>query len=199
MPKDTAPPLAEKRLLAGRIGAAHGVKGEVRLLSFTEDPKAIGAYGMLSDAQGARQFEIVALRPLKDDLLVVRFAGVGTRDQAEALNGVDLYVARAALPATAEGEFYHADLIGLTAHNPAGERIGHVTGVLNFGGGDILEVEPTDGGETLLVPFTKEAVPRIDIEAGKIFILPPLEIEAESSLESALDPQPAPRARVSPR
>ncbi len=199
MPEDMAPPLAEKRVLAGRVGAAHGVTGEVRLLSFTEDPKAIATYGVLSDAQGTRQFEIVALRPLKDDLLVVRFAGIGTRDEAEALNGVDLYVARATLPATAKEEFYHADLIGLAARSPAGECIGRVTGVLDFGGGDILEVEPADGGETLLVPFTKEAVPRVDIETCEIVILPPLEIEAESSLESDLDPQPAPGARAPSR
>ncbi len=195
---DTTPPPA-KRVLVGRIGAAHGIKGEVRILSFTEDPKAIGAYGTLRDAQGARQFEILALRPLKDRLVVVRFAGVRTREEAEALNGVDLYVARAALPATAKEEFYHADLIGLAAHNPTGERIGRVTGVLNFGGGDILEVEPADGGETLLVPFTKEAVPSIDLEAGQIVVLPPLEIEAESSLESDLAPQPAPRTPASSR
>jgi 16S rRNA processing protein RimM len=196
MPSGTAP---EKRILAGRIGAAHGVKGEVRLRSFTADPQAIGTYGPLSDAQGRRQFEIVALRPLNDALLIVRFAGVATREEAEALNGIDLYVARAVLPTTAKEEFYHADLIGLAAHNPAGERIGRVTGVLNFGGGDILEVEPADGGETLLVPFTKEAVPSIDLEAGQIVILPPVEIEAESSLESDLAPQPAPGARASPR
>jgi 16S rRNA processing protein RimM len=201
MPKDPHPALpsaAEKRVLVGRVGAAHGLGGEVRLISFTEDPKAIGAYGALGDAQGARQFEIVALRPLKEGLLIARFAGVSTRDAAEALKGVDLYLARAALPATAQEEFYHADLVGLAVHNPAGERIGRIAGVLNFGGGDILEVEPVDG-EALLVPFTKEAVPSVDLEAGEVVILPPLEIEAESSLESDLVPQSAPGARTSSR
>lgn len=198
MPKGTIPPGAEQRVLAGRIGAAHGVKGEVRLLSFTEDPLAIGAYGPFSDAAGAR-FEIVALRPLKDNLVIARFAGIATRAAAEALNGMELFVARTSLPATAEEEFYYADLVGLAADNPAGEHIGRVVHVLNFGGGDILEVEPRDRGETLLVPFTKEAVPSIDLKAGRIVILPPVEIEAETSLESDLAPQSAPRPRASPR
>jgi 16S rRNA processing protein RimM len=184
---------AEKRVLVGRIGAAHGVSGAVRLISFTQDPQAIGAYGPLADAAGVR-FEIVALRPLKDNLLVARFAGIATREAAEGLNGKELYVARTSLPAAAKEEFYHADLIGLAAHNPAGEQIGRVVNVLNFGGGDILEIEPRDRNETLLVPFTKEAVPSIDLNAGRIVILPPVEIEAETSLESDLAPRSAPRA-----
>jgi 16S rRNA processing protein RimM len=199
MPAGSAPPPAGRRFLAGRIGAAHGLRGEVRLLSFTEDPQAIRSYGPLSDAQAARQFEIVTLRRLKDGLLIARFAGISSREAAEALNGVDLYAARAALPETAEGEFYHADLIGLAAHNPAGEHLGRVVRALNFGGGDILEIEPADGGETLLVPFTKEAVPSVEFEAGYIVILPPVEIEAETSLESDLAPSSAPGARTSPR
>ncbi|MGH6817509.1 MAG: ribosome maturation factor RimM [Methylovirgula sp.] len=195
MPKSrqSEPPPAEKRVLVGRIGATHGVSGAVRLLSFTEGPQAIGTYGVLTDAQGAR-FEIVALRPLKDDLVIAHFAGIATREAAEALNGTELYVARTSLPAAAEEEFYHADLIGLAAHNPAGEHIGRVVNMLNFGGGDILEIEPRDRGETLLVPFTKEAVPSIDVKAGRIVILSPVEIEAETSLESDLAPRSAPRA-----
>jgi 16S rRNA processing protein RimM len=176
----------DKRLvLVGRIGAAHGIKGEVRLLSFTEDPKAIGAYGPLSDADGAQRFEIVALRPIKDDVVVARFAGVMTREAAEALCNTELYLARDALPTAALDEFYHADLIGLAATNEAGARIGHVVNVLNFGGGDILEIATADGGETLLLPFTKDAVPIIDLAVGKIIIVPPVEIEAPSAASAS--------------
>jgi 16S rRNA processing protein RimM len=177
MPLPTA---TEKRLVpVGRIGAAHGVNGEVRLTSFTQDPKAIGAYGPLTDAGGARRFEIVALRPLRDHLFVARLKGVLTREAAEALNNTQLHVARDALPATGEDEFYNADLIGLAARNAAGARIGHVLNVLNFGGGDILEIAPAGGGETLLLPFTKDAVPVIDFEAGEIVIVVPVEVEAD--------------------
>jgi 16S rRNA processing protein RimM len=183
MPKSAAQsssavPAAEKRVLVGRIGAPHGLKGDVRLTSFTQDPKAIGGY-RLTDAHGERRFTIIALRPLKGDLVVARFEGVATREGAEALNNIELYITRDALPAPAEDEFYHADLIGLTARNAAGAHIGHVANVQNFGGGDILEIAPSEGGETLLVPFTKEAVPVIDFEAREVVVVPPAEIEAD--------------------
>jgi 16S rRNA processing protein RimM len=191
------PAADEKLVLVGRIGAAHGVKGEVRLISFTQDPKAIGAYGPLSDARRARQFMIVALRPLKHALFVARLEGVGTCEAATALSNTDLYLSRDALAPTAEDEFYHADLIGLAAQNTAGEHVGRVANVLNFGGGDILEIEPAAGGETLLLPFTKEAVPFIDLAGRQIVIAPPAEIEAESSFEPDVAPEPAPaRARA---
>ncbi len=166
-------------MLVGRIGAAHGVKGEVRLTSFTEDPKAIGTYVPLTDARGTRQFKIVALRPVRDDLLVAYFDGVRTREAAEALTNTELYVPRAALPETAAEEFYHADLVGLAARNAAGAHVGRVANVQNFGGGDILEIAPAGGGESLLVPFTKEAVPVVDVAGGEIVIVPPAEIEAD--------------------
>jgi 16S rRNA processing protein RimM len=168
----------ERRVLVGRIGAAHGVKGEVRLMSFTQDPKAIGAYGPLTDVRGAMQFEIAALRPLKDNLFVARLAGITTREAAEAMTNIDLYVGRDALAPTAEDEFYRADLIGLSARTAAGEHVGRVVHVLNFGGGDILEIEPEAGAESLLVPFTKTAVPFVDVAGGEIVIVPPAEIEA---------------------
>jgi 16S rRNA processing protein RimM len=192
-----APAADEKRVLVGRIGVAHGVKGETRLMSFTEDSKAIGAYGPLTDARGALQFEITELRPLKENLFVVRIAGITTREAAEALTNTDLYVARDAFAPTAEEEFYRADLIGLAARNAAGEHVGHVVHVLNFGGGDILEIQPAPGGETLLVPFTKEAVPVIDVAGGAIVIVPPVEIEA---VEPGVAQEAAPRgARASSR
>jgi 16S rRNA processing protein RimM len=174
------PPVTHDRVLVGRIGAAHGIKGEVRLISFTDDPKAIGRYGPLQDLSGTRRFEIGALRPVKDNIFIARFAGVSTREAAEALNNLDLYLPRAALPPADEDEFYHADLIGLVAIDGAGAEIGRVLNVLNFGGGDILEIAPRDGGETLLLPFTKACVPQVDLAQKRLFIIPPLEIEVQS-------------------
>ena len=179
-PSRPAPPAAHSLVLVGRIGAAHGIKGEVRLVSFTEDPKAIGDYGPLQNADGRRRFEIAALRPVKDNIFIARLAGVMTREAAEALNNLDLYLPRAALPAARDDEFYHADLIGLAAVDGDGAEIGRVLNVLNFGGGDILEIAPTGGGETLLLPFTRACVPSIDLAAKRLLIVPPIEIEAEA-------------------
>ncbi|TAL77292.1 MAG: ribosome maturation factor RimM [Beijerinckiaceae bacterium] len=170
MPKD--------RILVGQFGAAHGVKGEVRLKSFTQDPAAIGSYKGLADAGGTRRFEIESLRLLKDDLFVARVKGIATRTAAEALTNVGIFIARTALPPADEDEFYHADLIGLTAQTESGEAVGTVSAVLNFGGGDILEIAPPEGGESVLLPFTKEVVPVIDIAAGIVRVALPNEVEA---------------------
>jgi 16S rRNA processing protein RimM len=170
--------MTQDRILVGQFGAAHGVKGEVRLKSFTQEPAAIGRYGVLSDARGLRSFEIAALRHLKDDLFVAKVTGITTRDAAEKLTNIGLYLARKDLPAAEEDEFYHADLIGLAARTTSGEELGRIVQILNFGGGDILEVAPPEGGETLLVPFTKEAVPQVDIGAGYLIVEPPAEIES---------------------
>lgn len=174
----STPPAAHDFVLVGRIGAAHGIKGEVRLISFTADPKAIGRYGPLQDQSGTRRFEIAALRPVKDDVLVARFSGISTRDAAEALNNLELYLPRTALPAAPADEFYHADLIGLRAVDDAGTELGTVLNVLNFGGGDILEIAPGAGGETLLIPFTKACVPAVDLTRKQLLVVPPAEIEA---------------------
>ncbi len=169
--------MTQERILVGQFGAAHGVKGEVRLKSFTQDPAAIARYGKLSDASGGRSYEIASLRPLKDDLFVAKVVGVATRDQAEKLTNITLYVARKNLPPAEEDEFYHADLIGLAAKTEAGETIGTIMNVLNFGGGDILEIAPKKGSETLLIPFTKAAAPIIDIANGFVVVIPPDEVE----------------------
>jgi 16S rRNA processing protein RimM len=179
--------MPQARILVGQFGAAHGVKGELRLKSFTQDPAAIGRYGTLFDAGGARSFELAGLRPLKDDLFVVKVVGVGSREAAASLTNVALYVARDKLPAAQEDEFYHADLIGLIGKTEAGEEIGRINAILNFGGGDILEIAPYSGGETLLVPFTKAAVPIVDVTGGVVIVVPPLENEADADFE----PQPA--------
>jgi 16S rRNA processing protein RimM len=168
------------RLIAlGRFGAPQGVRGEIRVKSYTGDPQAIGAYGPLTDAAGARRFVVKPVRALRDDMLVARVEGVLTRDAAEALNGVELYARRSQLPPPEADEFYHSDLVGLEAVTPAGEALGWVTAILNHGAGDILEIAPPDGGETLLLPFTRAVAPEIDFAGRRIVVVPPAEIEGE--------------------
>lgn len=168
----TVPPGGDKRICIARIGAAHGVRGEVRLWSFAADPLAVAGYGPLESAAGDR-FEITSLRTAKD-CLVARFAGVNDRTAAERLVNLELFVPRGQLPEPADAEeFYHADLIGLTAVDGAGAILGTVVAIQNFGAGDLVEVKPSTGGETLLLPFTKAIVPLVDIVAGRLVVNPP--------------------------
>ena len=171
----------DRRLLVGRFGAPHGVKGELRLQSFTGDPRAIASYGQLSDAGGPRRFAIKSLRHVKDNLFVAKIDGVADRASAERLTNVELYLPRAGLPDPAEDEFYRADLIGLSALDEARAPIGRVADVLDFGGGDILEIAPSAGGETLLVPFTRAVVPEIDVAGGWLIVAPPREVAGEET------------------
>ena len=160
-----------------RIGAAHGVRGAVKLWTFTEDPFAVKRYGPLSTKDGTRQFEIASAREAKGHL-VAQFKGIATRDEAERLNGLELYVARAKLPATDEGEYYHADLIGLAAITTAEEPLGRVVAIHNFGAGDILEIAPPSGA-TMLLPFTNAVVPSVDLAGGRVLIELPREVEGD--------------------
>lgn len=164
------------------IGAAHGVRGEVRVKAFTADPSSLRDYGPLS-AEDGRIFQIERLRPGKE-VLVVKFRGVDDRDAAEALNGVSLFVDRDRLPAAGDDEFYHADLIGLAAFTQSGEPLGAVVAIHDFGAGDIIEIAPPRG-PSLLLPFTKAAVPVVDVPAGRIVVVPPEEIEAGEEEEKA--------------
>jgi 16S rRNA processing protein RimM len=160
------------RVCLGQIGAAHGVRGEVRLRSFTSDPAAIADYGPLETEDG-RVFEIETLRPAKDHF-VVRLSGIRDRDAASALANTKLYVPRERLPETAEpDEFYHADLVGLAVIDRAGTKLGTVVAIHNFGAGDLIEVRADTGGNTELVPFDATHVPAVDIAAGKIVVDPP--------------------------
>ena len=165
-----------RRIQVGVFGAPHGVRGELRLKSHTGDPLAIGDYGPLSDDAG-RRFELTALRPVKDDILVVRVKGVADRAAAAALTHVKLFVDRAALPQADEEEFYHADLIGLRAETQDGAPVGTVVAVHNHGAGDILEIAP-EAGDTLLLPFTRAVAPVVDVRGGRIVVAPPAEVEA---------------------
>ena len=165
-------------ICVARIGAAHGVRGEVRLWPFTEDPMAVIDYGTLSTKDGARQFEVVRARIAKDHLVAV-LKGITTREDAERINGLELYIDRDKLPETEEGEYYHADLIGLRAVDPAGGAICRVFAIHNFGAGDIIEIAPPQG-PTLLLPFTDAVVPTVDLAEGQVVIVMPQEIEGDS-------------------
>jgi 16S rRNA processing protein RimM len=160
-----------------RIGAAHGVRGAVKLWTFTEDPLAVQGYGPLMTKDGARQFQIAGVRAARDHL-VVAFKGIATRNDAEKLNGIELYVPRERLPDTDDDEYYHADLIGLAAVSAADEPLGRVIAIHNFGAGDIIEIAPPKGA-TMLLPFTNAVVPTVDLEGGRVVIEPPQEIEGE--------------------
>ena len=165
------------QICVARIGAAHGVRGQVKLWTFTEDPFAVTRYGLLSTKDGARQFEVTQAREAKG-FLVATLKGITTRNDAEGLNGVDLYIARDKLPATDAHEYYHADLIGLAAVTTAGDALGRVVAIHNFGAGDIVEIAPPTG-PTLLLPFSNAVVPIVDIAGGRVVIELPAEIEGD--------------------
>jgi 16S rRNA processing protein RimM len=165
------------QICIARIGAAHGVRGAVKLWTFTEDPLAVKRYGPLVTKDGARQFEVTHAREAKGHL-VATLKGIATREEAERLNGVELYIAREKLPVTGENEYYHADLIGLAAVNSANEPLGHVLAIHNFGAGDIIEIAPPRGA-TLLLPFTNAVVSSVDLAGGRVVIELPNEIEGD--------------------
>lgn len=149
------------------IGAAHGIKGELRVKAFTGDPLALGDYGALY-AKDGRAFEIEDIRPA-GEVVVVRFKGLRDRAAAEALTGTELFVDRSVLPPEEEDEFYHADLIGLAVRDETGAEVGKVTAVQNYGGGDILEIS-YGGRKGLLIPFSQAAVPEVDVAGGFVRI-----------------------------
>jgi 16S rRNA processing protein RimM len=166
-----------KRLLMGRIGAAHGIKGEVRIQSFTEEPLALADYGPLATNKPGLVIEIETARATTN-VLVARLKGVTDRTAAEKLNGVELYVDRDKLPPTdEEDDFYHADLIGLDARLNDGTVLGKVTAIPNFGASDLLEVTDARSGDTYLYPFTKAVVPEIRIADGYLVIEVPVEAD----------------------
>jgi 16S rRNA processing protein RimM len=168
---------AEKTICIARIGAAHGVRGAVKLWTFTEDPSAVTRYGPLSSKNGLRRFEVTQAREA-NGFLVATLKGVTSRNEAERLNGIELYVARDKLPATDEDEYYHADLIGLAAVTISGEPLGRIVAIHNFGAGDIIEIAP-GSGPTLMLPFSNAVVPTVDLAAGCVVIDLPQEIDGD--------------------
>ena len=172
--------MARDVLLAAIIGA-QGLKGEVKAKVFTVSPEALGAYGPLHDARG-RKFEITALRPGKDGEAVIAFRGIADRSAAEALKGTELFVARDALPATEAEEFYHADLIGLEAQDSEGRVLGRIAAIHNYGAGDVIEITRSDG-DSVMLAFTRETVPTIDIPGGRVVVAVPEDDEPGDHVE----------------
>jgi 16S rRNA processing protein RimM len=167
-------------VLLGEFGRAHGLKGEVRVKSFTAEPAAIASYGPLRSEDG-RVFLLQALRPAGSapDMLVVRVEGVASREAAEALNRTRLYAARDQLPPPEnEDEFLAADLVGLTVEDTHGKTLGRIVAVPNYGGGDLLEIAPAGGGPTALLPFTKGFVPSVDLARRRVIADPPEDLFA---------------------
>jgi 16S rRNA processing protein RimM len=161
-------------ILVGRISGAFGVKGELRLSSYTEDPMALARYRVLLREDGAKALTVASAREVKDGL-IVRAPEVADRTAAEGLRGLRLYIPRDALPPPEEDEYYLADLIGLAAVTVDGAPAGRIKAVHDFGAGDLLELDPGDGRPTVLVPFTKEAVPEVSLAEGRVVVNPPVE------------------------
>jgi 16S rRNA processing protein RimM len=161
----------QKHLCVGVITGAQGLRGAVRIKSFTADPVDIDAYGPVSDESGKRTFELKSIGQSKG-VVVATLAGVTDRNAAEALKGLQLFVSRDRLPPAEDEEYYHADLLGLAAELVGGEPLGRITAVYDFGAGDAIEVTQA-GGAVVMVPFTKAAVPTVDLSAGKVVIDPP--------------------------
>jgi 16S rRNA processing protein RimM len=167
--------LSDRLILVGRVAGAFGVRGEVRITSYTDDPVSLARYRELKRADGSPALTLTGGRAHKG-ALVARAAEVATREEAEALRGLELYVPRDALPAPDEDEFYLADLIGLAAVAPDGAGVGRIKSVQNFGAGDLLEIEPPTG-PTWWLPFTREAAPEVRIAEGVVVVVRPAETE----------------------
>jgi 16S rRNA processing protein RimM len=171
--------LTLQRLIeVGRIAGAFGVRGEVRITTFTQDPLALLRYRVLKRADGSPAVTLTNARAAKGGI-VARTKEIETRDQAEAARGLKLFVARDDLPPPDEDEFYLTDLIGLEARDAAGALIGRIRAVENFGAGDLLEITPTSGGVTWWLPFTREAAPEVSISGGYVTVIRPVEVEAD--------------------
>jgi 16S rRNA processing protein RimM len=164
----------QARVCLGTVAGAHGVRGALRVKSFTAEPDDIAAYGPVTDEAGSREFKLRIVGHARGDL-VIKVDGINDRDAAEALKGTRFYVARAALPEPEADEFYHTDLIGLAAEDEAGTALGTVRAVHDHGAGALIEIRSQDGAE-LLVPFTKVAVPVVDIAGGRLVVSPPEEV-----------------------
>ncbi len=165
------------RVCLGVISGPHGVRGEVKIRSFTERPDDVAAYGALEDESGQRSFSLT-VRGRGGASVIARLVGIDDREAAQALAGTRLFVAREALPRPAAEEYYHVDLVGLRAERHDGQSLGRVSAIHNFGAGDVLEIagqagDAIDEGETVMVPFTLEAVPAIDLEGGRVVVAPP--------------------------
>jgi 16S rRNA processing protein RimM len=157
------------RVCVGAIAGSFGVRGEVRLKSFCADPEAIADYGPLFTEDGSRSFKVTLTRPVAGGL-GARLSGVATKEEADALRGTSLFVARDRLPSLGDDEFYHADLIGMEVRDTGGRMIGRVAAVHNHGAGDLLEVQGPGLKEALLLPFTRAVVPTVDLATRRVVV-----------------------------
>jgi 16S rRNA processing protein RimM len=173
------------RICLGVIAGAHGLDGAVLIRSYTADPASIGSYGKLQDAEGKRTFKL-KVRRVTAKGVIVRLDGIADRTQAEGLRGIELYVERAALPEPDEDEVYVADLIGLRVEGKDGTQLGTVSRMDNYGAGEVMEVTLVSGG-ALLLPFTRAAVPVVDIAGGRVVVDPPATIEAAGNDKGGAD------------
>jgi 16S rRNA processing protein RimM len=165
--------MTSRRILLGQIVSAHGIRGDVLIRTYTDAPEDIARYGALSNEAGDRSFAI-NIRRVTDKGVIARIEGVSDRTTAKALKGTRLYVDRDRLPATGPNEFYHSDLIGLSAVSPTGETIGEVVGVQNYGAGDLIEIRVSGSREIELVPFADAFVPTVDLAAGRLIVVMPI-------------------------
>jgi len=168
--------MTSEKICIGAIAGAFGINGEVRLKSFCSEPSDITSYGPLTTEDGSRSFLVTLTRPVAGGL-GARVAGVSTREAADALRGISLYVSRDRLPSLPDDEFYHADLIGLSAFDTGGELLGKVAAVHNHGAGDIIEISTIRHKSALLLPFTKATVPNVDLAAGRLIVDLPEDVE----------------------
>ncbi len=167
----------------GEVLGAHGVLGAVRIKSFAMNVSEIAAYGPLQSEDGGTHFELT-VRGVSRGAVLAEIEGIDRREAAAALRGTRLYVRREALSETEEDEFYHADLIGLSARTVSGESYGVVRGIYDYGAGDVIEIERQKEDPSILFPFTRENVPEIDLAAGCLVIDPPAEIIAGDAGET---------------
>ena len=168
-------PVAEDKVCIGAITGVRGLRGEVRIKSFTADPDGVAAYDQVTDEAGEHAYRIRVTGHVKG-MVIARLDGINDRDAAESLKGTKLYVPRSILPEPEDGAFYHADLVGLKAETADGEPLGTVKAVHNFGAGDVIEISG-GGKDELMVPFTSAAVPDVDLESGRIVVQPPRILE----------------------
>lgn len=169
---------ADRMIAVGRVAGAFGVRGEVRITAFTQEPLALARFRELKRQDGSPGLTVLSARDAKGGI-VCRCQGVETKEQADALRGLRLFIAREALPAPDDDEFYLADLIGLSVVNAEGETLGAIKSVQDFGAGDILEITPAAGGPTWYLAFTRETVPTVDIAGGRVVVVIPTEVVAD--------------------
>ncbi len=169
---------AHRLIEVGRVAGAFGVRGEIRITTFTEDPMALLRYRALKRSDGAPALSLTNARPAKGGI-VARAREIETREAAEAARGLKLFIDRADLPPPGEDEFYLADLIGLEARSPEGAALGKVRAVENFGAGDLLEIAPAEGGPTWWLPFTRDTAPEVRLAEGFVTVIRPVEVEAD--------------------